>query len=104
MKDGKAEYYLDKEKNCITRAVAGKAEGFDLAYAKAHGRYDVLLEKITDKDFSFLYCYHPQAGTAGYTWKDAWNNSYKIPRGIQVRLKDFIKTMFIPTGQLGSEE
>ena len=40
-----------------------------------------------------------------YDWKDEWEekNVQNIPRGIRIRLGEFTKTVFIPTGTLGEE-
>ena len=96
-------YIYDKTNKAVKRLVATKAEGLKEENAKSVD----LLSGIEEKDFGFEYCYKSIISNSDYEyeWKDAWEekNVRNIPRGIRVRLGEFKKTVFIPTGALGEE-
>lgn len=96
----KVTYYLDGAAKTVNRAVAGKAEGFDLNKAKAVG----VLTGIENKDFDIEYCYKEAAGGSGYEWKREWADTRKVPSGVRIRTGDVTRYVFIPTGTMGGGE
>ena len=95
-------YCFDKDTKAIKRLVAAKDEGLDETKAKAQE----FLRDAKEEDLGFEYCYkEPYSGTEfTYKWKDTWQDEAKIPRGIRIKLGDFRKVIFIPTGELGVEK
>ena len=95
-------YCFDKDTKTIKRLVATKDEGLDETKAKGQE----FLRDAKEEDLGFEYCYkeaYPGAEFA-YKWKDAWQDEAKIPRGIRIKLGEFRKVIFIPTGELGIEK
>lgn len=95
-------YCFDKDAKAIKRLVAAKEDGLDEAYAKGQE----LLRGAKEEDFGFEYCYkEPYPGAEfAYKWKDTWQDEAKIPRGVRIKLGEFKKVIFIPTGELGVEK
>ena len=92
-------YYYDADTKSVKRLVATKDQGFD--ETKAESSQSVKL--AGSQDFGIEYCYkEPYAGTAYvYKWMDTWENESVVPRGVRIKIGEFKKTIFIPTGQLG---
>lgn len=101
-------YFYDKTNKAVKRVVATRLEGFN-----ENAKPSDILNNIEDKDFEFEYCYKSGSSATeyDYEWKNAWQegedkekNTGKIPRGVKVRAGDYVKTIFIPTGELGVEK
>lgn len=95
-------YCFDKDTKAIKRLVAAKDEGLD--ETKARGQE--FLRDTKEEDLGFEYCYEETySGTEfAYKWKDTWQDEAKIPRGVRIKLGEFRKAIFIPTGELGVEK
>lgn len=95
-------YSLDKDTRTIKRLVATREKGLDEAKAKT----EVMLTGVDEKAFGFEYGYKASFSGAGsrYDWKDKWEEEAKIPRGVRIKLKGFVKMVFIPTGMLGVQK
>jgi len=100
-------YYLDTADSSnvkIMRNVATRKEGFK----EAPERSEEVFSGIKEGDFSFEYCYkEPNPNLAEpvtYEWAGEWltkeGENKKIPRGVRIKLKQYVKTVFIPTGDL----
>jgi hypothetical protein len=97
-------YLFDKETKTVRRRAATKAEGLAELSAKSTD----MLGAVEAEDFGFEYCYKKPAlsGEIEVEWKNTWDekNTDKIPRGVRIRLGEYKKTVFIPTGELGTQE
>ena len=99
-------YYFDRTAKVVKRAVATMKEGLSEDYAKAAD----ILNNIDSKDFGFEYCYKLGSSPTeyDYEWKGAWEDEDrdkgKIPRGIRIKVGEYSKTIFIPTGTLGGKD
>jgi prepilin-type N-terminal cleavage/methylation domain-containing protein len=98
-------YYLDTSDSSngrIMRNVATRKEAFKEDPEKS----EELFSGIREGDFAFEYCYRePRLNLAEpdvYEWGGEWltkeGENKKIPRGVRIKLKEFTKTVFIPTG------
>jgi len=99
MEIARVVYCFDRDTKIIKRLAAAKDEGLD--ETKARGQE--FLRGVKEEDLGFEYCYkesYPGAEFA-YKWKDAWQDETKIPRGVRIKLGEFKKVIFIPTGELG---
>lgn len=102
----KVIYFYDRDKKTVKRAVATAREGLSEADARATD----MLENVEDKDFGFEYCYKLGSSKTDYDyeWKDTWEDedadSGKVPRGVKVKVSDYTKTIFIPTGTIGGKD
>lgn len=100
LEPAKVTYYFDPAAKTVKRSVATRLEGFDETAVKG---VDILNDVASDK-FGFQYCYKDAFGasedTYSYEWSDTWSEELKlkIPRGVKVRVGDYTKTVFIPTG------
>lgn len=96
----KVTYYLDGRTLSVMRRVAGKPQGFDLDKAGAVS----ILTGIGNRDISFEYYYKAAAAKDGYEWKNKWENTNKIPLGVRIKVSDFTRYIFIPTGSVQKEK
>ena len=96
-------YIYDKNAKTVKRLIATRSEGLNEDNAKPVD----MLGGVEEKDFGFEYCYKKMISNTEYEyeWKDAWEdkNVQNIPRGVRIRVSEFKKTVFIPTGLLGEE-
>lgn len=101
-------YYFDKSNKTIKRAVSTRLEGFS---ENTNGTD--ILNNIENKDFGIEYCYKSGFSPTeyDYEWKKIWQededkekSAGKIPRGVKVKAGEYEKTIFIPTGELGTEK
>lgn len=94
----------DKKTVNIKRLVAARDEGLDEFNAKG----EALLSSsgISEEDVGFEYCYKESTPDIeyAYEWKNMWDDTSKIPRGVSIKLGEFRKVVFIPTGELGAEK
>jgi prepilin-type N-terminal cleavage/methylation domain-containing protein len=104
----KVRYRFDKDAGKVLKACATVREGLDEKYAKENVIVDGL------KDAGFQYCYKISEMDNGYEWRDAWEKTEKIPRGVKASLifvRDqngqeggkLEKFIFAPMGELGTE-
>ncbi|MDD3906286.1 MAG: type II secretion system protein GspJ [Candidatus Omnitrophica bacterium] len=97
-------YAYDKDKKCLRRLVATAAEGLN----EDNARSSEILKDINEKDFGIEYCYKAKLSNTEYEyeWRDAWEekNVQDVPRGVRIKVGEFRKTVFVPTGILGEEE
>jgi hypothetical protein len=90
-------YRFDGETKTVKRLVAARTEGFDENAALA----SIVLENVDEDDFGFEYCWQSESSEKQYDWKEEWNVSGKIPRGVRVKAGEFRRTVFIPIGEIG---
>jgi len=101
-------YHFDSTKGELSR----RRFMFKEENEKKRAAEKVLLDDLGD--FTFEYCYELPMSDGEYTWEDEWEFEDKIPRGVRIKLalkneeenppEAFIKTIFIPMGELGKEE
>lgn len=89
-------YYLDREKMAVCRKLATIRVGFDPEKAKAVE----LVTDVEEKDFSFEYCYPADESRTSFDWKDGWEDDKNIPGGVRIKLRDFVKYVYIPAGKM----
>lgn len=75
---------------------------------------EIFSNLVSEGGLNFSYAFQNEIEEI-IEWKDAWNESKNLPRGIKIALTlvdprnpnskiDFSKTIFIPTGMIGSEK
>jgi prepilin-type N-terminal cleavage/methylation domain-containing protein len=100
-------YYLDTADSSnvkVMRNVATRIEAFKEVPEKS----EQVFSGIREGDFAFEYCYkEPNLNLAEpyeYEWASEWltkeGEKKKMPRSVRIKLKEFTKTVFIPTGDL----
>ena len=94
----KVIYSFDESSKTVKRYVATRESGFD----KANTEGVDIVSRIEDVNFS--YCYKDETLIPPYRWQDAWQAQGIIPRGVNIKIKELEKRVFIPMGELVKTE
>ena len=94
----KVIYSFDEGSKTVKRYVATKESGFDKANAEG---VDIV---SGIEDVSFSYCYKDETLIVPYVWKDTWQVPEIIPPGVNIKMKELEKRVFIPMGELVKTE
>lgn len=94
----KVVYSFDEGSKTVKRYVATRESGFDKVNTEG---VDIVsgIEGV-----SFSYCYKDETLIPPYRWQDVWQTQGIIPRGVNIKIKELEKIVFIPMGELVKTE